>query len=200
MISLCAWGDRVTSSVQWRAWMGLVVVTDHVRLDQNEKPKATSKSKSSSANETIPAVDLASIHLDGEEDEEVEIYDTCDDIRRKINQHLKKVPKASQASLARELDELLPTSSLNSQQLSRFLKFKGPKAGGHSIAFYAGYVYFEKLRIKNGGKKTKKREEMENSWEMEGGFPRVGSHNLHFICSAGKRPRIDQYGKIQMVG
>jgi hypothetical protein len=99
----------------------------------------------------VHAADLADIHLKGEEDETRPIFDTCDDIRKKINDHLKS-PGVTQAGFSRELSEMLPQSKVSPRQLASFLKMKGPRAGGHNIAFYAVYVYFEKLRLKEGKK------------------------------------------------
>lgn len=137
------------------------------------------------------------------------IFDTCDDVRKKLNESLKYT---TQVKLSRELNELLPTSSVSSRQLGSFLKFKGPQAGAHSIAFYAGYVYFEKIRVKEDKKKTAKREKMEEKWSKVedrgwqtsgsrlGGFPRIGSHNAHLTCLQGERSRLDQYGEPQISG
>ncbi|KAK4959843.1 hypothetical protein LTR10_002731 [Elasticomyces elasticus] len=94
---------------------------------------------SSSDKHVITASELSSIHLDGEEEEQVEIYDTCDDVRRKINDHLKTTTRAP---FSRELAEILPNDTVTSHQLARFLTFKDPRAGGHSPAYYAGYVFF----------------------------------------------------------
>ncbi|KAK6087055.1 oligomeric Golgi complex subunit 5 [Seiridium cupressi] len=137
------------------------------------------------------AAELSDIHLDGEIDENVKIYDTCDDIRKKINGHLKNT---TQAAFARELSDLLPHSKINASHVGRYLKMKGPKAGGHNPVFYAAYVYFEKLRIKQGKKKSAKREKMEENWDKEGGFPREGSHNIYVTCLPGERWTFDQYG------
>jgi hypothetical protein len=55
--------------------------------DSTKKPKD---------NKAPSAADLAHIYIDGEEDEEVEIYDTCDDVRKKIRDHMKH-PGVTQA-------------------------------------------------------------------------------------------------------
>ena len=79
------------------------------------------------------------------------------------------MPKASQASFARELNELVPTSdgdcttTVDGRRMGDFMKKKGPQAGASTMAFYAAYVYFEKMRLKDGKKKSKKRQEMVSS-------------------------------------
>ncbi|KAK5720432.1 hypothetical protein LTR17_014989 [Elasticomyces elasticus] len=157
--------------------------------------KAKAPTSSSSDKHVVTASELSSIHLDGEEEEQVEIYDTCDDVRKKINDHLKNTTRAA---FGRELAELLPNDTVTSHQLARFLAFKGPRAGGHSPAYYAGYVFFEKLRVKQGKKKSVKRQKMEDAWESKGGVPREGSHNKHIYLEKGQNARYDQYGLIQV--
>ena len=158
--------------------------------DSTKKPKD---------NKAPSAAELAHIYLDGEEDEEVEIYDTCDDVRKKIRDHLKQ-PGVTQASLSREFSELLPNSKVQPRHVAKFLEFKGPRAGAHSPAFYGGYVYFEKLRIYQNKKKSKKREELEDAWEHQGGFPREGSHNMRLLLPNGTKWRLDKLGCIEMNG
>lgn len=61
-------------------------------------------------------------------------------------------------------------------------------------------MYFEKVRIRDGKKKTKKREQLEETWEKDGGFPREGSHNMQLTCVAGETWRIDYLGQVQIKG
>ncbi len=135
---------------------------------------------------------MSNIHLDCEENEKVPIYDTCDDVRRKVNAHLRE-STMTQAAFLRELDKILPgEQTLSSQRIKTFLGKKGPVNGCDSPVFYAAYVWFEKLRIKNGKKKSKKREEMEIMWAKEGGMSRI-SHR-YITCLKNVRPVLDQYG------
>ena len=60
-------------------------------------------------------------------------------------------------------------------------------------------MYFEKLRIRDGKKKLKKREDMEEAWGEEG-MPREGSHNTYLVCFGGQKPKLDRLGKLQIVG
>lgn len=60
-------------------------------------PAGTKKAQTSSA-----GVDISAIHLDGEEDDRVPIFDSCDEVRRKINAHLKK-PGVTQAQFCRDI-------------------------------------------------------------------------------------------------
>ena len=155
-------------------------------------------------------MDLSDIKLPDEDTGRVPIFDTCDDVRKKITEHLHKVPNASQASFARELNSLAAhfpwpgiaqsEAKVDGRRLGDFLKKKGPQNGAHTMAFYAAYVYFEKLRIKEGKKKMKKREEMEKIWGEKGGFPRQGSHNVYITCFGSEKPKLDRFGQLQITG
>ena len=139
---------------------------------RSEKSTNTKSSAKQATDKPPSAADLARIHFDGEEDESVPIYDTCNDVRSKIRAHIKKYKGVSLASLSREFSELMPQTKVTANQVGKFLNFKGPRAGAHSPAFYGAYVYFEKLRIYESKGKSKKREEMEELWKKDGGFPR----------------------------
>jgi hypothetical protein len=118
-----------------------------------------------------------------------------------INAHLKDT-HTTQVAFAKELSEMLPKSKIETRQLRKFLSFKGPRAGAQHTSYYAGYVFFEKLRIKTGKKKSAKRQKIEEAWTKDGcnGMPREGSHNMHLTCMQGETWRLDQYGCIQIKG
>ena len=161
--------------------------------------------KKNNDNSVPSAADLLSIHLEGEEDEEIPIFDSCDDVRRKLKEQLKHT---TQVHLSHELTEMLPKSEVLPRRMGAFLKYSGPQAGAHNIVFYAAYVYFEKIRIKEGKKKTAKREEIEkhwskprdNAWQSSGsklgGFPRIGDHNARLSLPEGDEWMQDQYGEV----
>lgn len=118
------------------------------------------------------AVDLSDIELGGEENDAVPVYDTCDEIRRKISAHLKK-PGVTQAQLCRDIYAQLkgpcrPKNPFQNSQLSSFRGMKGPLANSKSSVYYGAYVFFEKLRIKEGKPKSKHRKEMEEEWGYAG--------------------------------
>lgn len=64
---------------------------------------------------------------------------------------------------------------------------KGPRDGAHNPAFYAAYVFFEKIRIRDGKKKGVRREKLEEIWAKKGGMPREGSHNMRLFCHETER-------------
>ena len=80
-----------------------------------------------------------------------------------------KKTSISKAQLARDLNEMMPLGDdVNARKLDNFLKQSGPNAGAKNAVFYAAYVYFEKMRVKEGKGKTKHREEMEKVWGKNG--------------------------------
>ncbi|KAK5083930.1 hypothetical protein LTR05_006437 [Lithohypha guttulata] len=103
--------------------------------------------------------------LEGEETGDVETYDICDDVRRKVRAHLKK-QGVTQAGFCREISKCLGRgeTSIQSAQLASFLKKKkkGTMAGNTSKAFYASYVYFESMRVRDKKPKSSKRLQMES--------------------------------------
>ncbi|OTB02577.1 hypothetical protein M426DRAFT_13365 [Hypoxylon sp. CI-4A] len=116
--------------------------------------------------------DISNIYLPGEENDSVSVFETCDDIRRKINARLRK-SGVSQTQFCRDLYAQLNVpkiKGIQSKQLTDFLRQKGPRTGAKSTVFYAACVYFEKLRIKQNKPKSDHREEMEDIWPT--GFPR----------------------------
>ena len=53
---------------------------------------------------------------------------------------------------------------MSAAQIKSFMSKEGAHSGASSAFFYGAYVYFEKLRIKNGEEKSEFREEMEEIW------------------------------------
>lgn len=134
------------------------------------KPAKKAKATSASASSAAPATDISDISLPGEDNGRVEVYDTCDEIRKKINAHLVK-PGVTQAGFCRDLMAQIHTGvKVQSKQLSDFRNKKGPRMGNTSSVFYAAYVYFEKLRLAEKKPKSKHRKDMEEAWSGRGGF------------------------------
>ncbi|GAM88277.1 hypothetical protein ANO11243_063100 [Dothideomycetidae sp. 11243] len=126
------------------------------------KPAPASK-KRKRTDEDDEEFDVSGIHLDGEDEGDVPIYDTCQDMRTKINAHLRN-SSMSMAELGRRMGAMLPESKkLSGAQITSFLQKKGPYSGAESGVYYASYVFFEKLRIKKGGKESKKRLEVKDA-------------------------------------
>jgi hypothetical protein len=150
--------------------------------------------------------DVSGIKLDGEEEQEVEVYDSCDEVRKKIRAYLAS-PSVTQAGFLREIAKTFGADKkIQSKSLNDFLGKKGPMAGNTSSVYYASYVFFEKLRIRDGKPKSKHRLEMEKVWD---GTEPFGSgkagvdvktllSNQSYICSVdGPAPYMDEYGRVR---
>ncbi|KAL3418160.1 calcineurin is a calcium-dependent [Phlyctema vagabunda] len=117
----------------------------------------------------LPMQDLSSIQLEGEADMEVPVYETCDEVRKKITAYLRE-PGITQAGFLRDIAKSFPDDSdgrrarrnpPQSKVLKDFLSKKGAKAGNTSAVFYGSYVFFEKMRIRDGKPKSQFRLDME---------------------------------------
>ena len=149
--------------------------------------------------DTIAA--FANIELDGEAEDAVEIYDSCDEIRRKIRAHLGK-PGVTQPQFLRDLRAQFhgprrPTT-LSNMQLNNFRDQEGPVTGNTSGIYYAAYVFFEKERLYMGRGKTEHRLDMEDAWGFEGGVDvKTILHKVSYIVRAGSEIYMDSLGKVR---
>lgn len=141
-----------------------------VKLPAAKKQKTGAGSSSKAA--ASAAVDLSDVVLRGEDHDSVPVFDSCDEIRRKINAHLKK-PGVTQAQFLRDVYAQLkgpsrPGRPFQGVQLARFRETKGALNGAKSPIFYGAYVFFEKMRINEGKPKSKHRLDMEKQWGSQG--------------------------------
>ncbi|KAH9873125.1 hypothetical protein J1614_005522 [Plenodomus biglobosus] len=120
-----------------------------------KKTPATKKAADAKGKDAVPNVD--DIELDGEKDDKVPVFDTCDDIRSKINAYLKK-PGVTAAAFCRAISGSFHKApkKISAAQLSAFRSKKGPIAGNTSAVFYGSYVYFEKLRSKRANRRVRR--------------------------------------------
>lgn len=175
-----------------------------VRLEsgrQNAKSPATKKQKTEdkSDNSKSKEGDVTDTNelpkLDGESDGSVKVYDTCNDVRTKIDAHLKK-HKLTKVAFAKEISkcQAYGETPVSADQVTTFQRKNGPLAGNSTKAFYACYVYFEKLRIKEGKAKSKKREEMERVHGNRGVMTDRAIESIHWKVPGGRKVFIDKYG------
>lgn len=133
-------------------------------------PASTYTSSSRSASPEF--VDIRTIHLPGEEMGEVPVYDTCDEIRNKITNHLQTTGDTKEKFCCdisvRWLGRPFKPFPLN--QLNEFRRKYGANAGCTSKIFYAAYVFFEKKRLAEGKPKSERRLNMERVRAGNGGF------------------------------
>ncbi|KAK7748744.1 hypothetical protein SLS53_000767 [Cytospora paraplurivora] len=173
-----------------------------------KKPKTSRSEKSDEAPVKAPSkkvlaealLDVSSVYLPGEDAGRVPVYETCDSIRRKIRDILKK-DGLTQAGFCRALAQATPTLEKPPQtsQLARFLGYKGPLSGNTSSVFYASYVLFEKLRIRDRKPKSKFRQEME---EIHGDKGVNIEHNMNtqgFTVHVTEEVGVDKYGHVQFM-
>lgn len=110
-------------------------------------------------------LDVSAIKLEGEDETKVPVYDNCDEIRRKIRAYLTE-PSITQAGFLREIAKTYPvTKNIQSKLLNDFLGKKGHDAGNTSSVYYASYVFFEKIRIRDNKPKSKSRLENEKMYD-----------------------------------
>ncbi|KAK2037914.1 hypothetical protein LZ31DRAFT_560028 [Colletotrichum somersetense] len=119
----------------------------------------------------------------------VAVYGTCDTVRSKIRRALRRPGVTKAASYPAG-----STHKIAPNLLDNFLAKKGLVAGNTSSVFYAAYVYFEKLRVRDGRPKTERREEMEFEWH--GGFEnREQLDRRSYIVAAGSEVAMNSFGK-----
>lgn len=149
---------------------------------------------------------MSGIKLDGEEDGEVEVYDSCDEVRKKIRAYLAN-PSVTQAGFLRETAKTYgPDKKIQNKSLNDFLGKKGAMAGNTSNVFYASYAFFEKLRIRDNKPKSKHRLDMENIWDGTEPFGRgkagldiktLSSNQSYIVPVGGPAPYMDEYGRVR---
>ena len=162
-------------------------------------PKKSKTGPRRSVDEKVAKIfDTGGVRLEGEDTQTVAVYESCDEVRKKIRAFLKK-PDVTQAAFCRAIGDSFPEKrSIQSRQLSTFLGRKGPTAGNTSSVFYGSYVFFEKLRIKENKPKSQFRVEMETihpkgmnvTDQIDGGW--VTMHK-------DERMVQDKYGRIDFV-
>ncbi|OOO09627.1 hypothetical protein OAory_01054350 [Aspergillus oryzae] len=161
-----------------------------------KEPKKKPASKQAKL-DTEKKYDVSGIHLPGEEESKVQVYDTCDEVRKKIYAHLRD-PNVTKAGFLREIvKSYTPEQAVKFQgnSLTRFLDMSGANAGNTNAVFYPAYVFFEKLRICDGQPKNKFREEMEKIWRSHGGFGIETPHHKGYWCHASEFVYVDKYGQ-----
>ncbi|KAL0575547.1 hypothetical protein V5O48_006421 [Marasmius crinis-equi] len=176
-------------------------VVDSSEAENDPAPKAKKAKKNAAAGTSKDQeTDIFSISLPGDAEGTVEIYDSCDELRRKINAHLRS--SITKTQFLRDIvraayPDSYSSTNIQSKQLSDFLTKKGATAGNSSKLFYAGYVYFEKKRISEGKNKSKHRLQMEEEWGGRGGLPRERERG--FWCGPGMVPVQNKLGKVSFV-
>ncbi|KAG6612148.1 Major Facilitator Superfamily (MFS) [Phytophthora cinnamomi] len=111
---------------------------------------------------------------DADEDGAVPVYDDCDEIRKKINYFLGE-KTVTKAAFLRALGDV------NSNSLRTFMNMKrGAGSGAANVVYRTAYVFFEKKRVLEGGKKTKKRLDNEAK-QGPNGFPLRHDNGMRWV-------------------
>ncbi|KAF2668251.1 hypothetical protein BT63DRAFT_455887 [Microthyrium microscopicum] len=179
--------------------MSLMPKAKRVKATPGE-PSAAAKKNASLSGNTSSQFDIKQVLLPNEAEDRVQVFDTCDEVRRKITLHLKK-PGVTQAGFCRDLVNHCvyahrKPGQFQSVQLTKFRGKKGPHAGATTNLFYAAYVFFEKERVLAGEPKSKARLEMEKIWGPEGGFDLENDGRHGYFCMGSQRPQEDKYGQV----
>ncbi|KAI9157957.1 hypothetical protein HJFPF1_05942 [Paramyrothecium foliicola] len=154
-----------------------------------KKPK-----KATAAEQASNLLDVSGVDLQGEQSCSVPVYDTCDEIRKKIRALLAR-DGITQAAFIREISKTYPDDkNVSAANLRYFMGRKGPLGGNTNATYYAAYVFFEKQRIKAGKPKSKFREEMEQVHGRDGVDVEHSSEG-HVWVMAGESVHTDKYGK-----
>lgn len=155
--------------------------------------------KKAAAAKAADLFDVAGVTLPREAQQAVPVYDTCDEVRKKTRAFLAK-DGVTQAAFVREISKTFTdgTTSVSPANLRYFMGRKGPLDGNTNVSFYAGYVFFEKQRLKANKPKTKFREEMEKAHGPKG-VDTEHSPNGYITLLDGESAHIDKYGKCQIV-
>ena len=105
----------------------------------------------------------------------------------------------TQAQFLRDIAAQYRTGArtLQSKQLADFRSKKGPYAGNTSAIFYGAYVFFEKVRIKEGKPKSKMRREMESIYAATGGLD-TDRRRDYITAPIGALVSEDKYGQIEV--
>ncbi len=176
--------------------------------DTKTATASTSKKRKSDAGEAAPPskkakpdpLDISSVTDDDlEYNDPQPVYETCNEIRRKIRAMLRK-DGVTQAAFLRAISAENPSGkAIAVSSLHAFLNKKKPLPldGNTSCVYYAAYVFFEKLRLRDRKPKSNHREAMEELWCGERGVPLKGRQD-RFIVSAERTPYIDEYGRVSV--
>lgn len=129
---------------------------DKKKQKTNEKKRKAIEQRAEKAKKAKDGADLLKRIEETQLEEEGEygyapVFDDCDEIRKKVSVFLGEKLVAQAAFL-----KALGNVSANS--LRSFMSMKrGARSGAANVVYRTAYVFFEKKRILEGGKKTKKR-------------------------------------------
>ncbi|KIK06850.1 hypothetical protein K443DRAFT_88457, partial [Laccaria amethystina LaAM-08-1] len=137
-----------------------VQVTKKARVSDASE---SSSSSTSSLDKITKPMTWKDVVLPEEDEGTVPVYDDCAEVRRKIRL-LQKTP--GWKVVTQWLKEI---GGINSNSFGRFMKEKGRTDGASNGTYLAAYIYFEKVRILEGKKKSATRQN--NEMSQPNGYP-----------------------------
>lgn len=174
-------------------------VKGHLVAKRTKKDDSKKKSIGAGGGPASEDFDVTVATLDGEAEDNVKVYDTCDEVRRKISAHLRR-DDVTRAQFCRDMSAQLHQgeTKVSAAQLTTFQNKRGPDMGAKSLVFYAAYVFFEKKRIHEKKPKSKHRQEMERVWGDKG-FNRDHDGSQPILVHVSERVVVDQYGHYEFI-
>ncbi|KAL2063175.1 hypothetical protein VTL71DRAFT_6247 [Oculimacula yallundae] len=168
------------------------------REDQGIKIAAPKKKAKTATAASEGSAALDAIQLEGEADCSVPIFDSCDEVRKKIRAYL-AAGHSTQAEFLREIAKPFHDGrKIQSKVLNDFLGKRGAYSGNTSAVFYGAYVFFEKLRLRDGKPKSKHRLDMEKAHPGKGMDTK---RRRDFVtCMKGEKPYTDSLGQLHIAG
>jgi hypothetical protein len=148
-------------------------------LKPKERKRKATEEKAHKAKKARTGEDLLKNILevqipDMDEDGTVPVFDDCDEIRKKIKFFLGE-KLVTKAAFLRALGDI------NSNSLRSFMNLKrGAGSGAANVVYRTAYVFFEKKRILEGKKKTKKRLVNEQKQGTDG-FPLRHDNGMRWV-------------------
>lgn len=135
------------SQVYTKAW-AYFAKRELAGLKMPTKKQKTSNAGSSgsgrSGQRTTASVDISGIHLEGEEEDDVPVYETCDEVRRKITAFLGR-DAVTKTQFCRDLHAQLRSAKapakIQGSQLDRFRGNKGATSGCTSSVYYVSGLF-----------------------------------------------------------
>ncbi|KAM7185234.1 hypothetical protein V8F33_012518 [Rhypophila sp. PSN 637] len=172
---------------------------------ETRQPLPAKKARTAQRDPSKPdPLDVSGVSLDHDLDEEgeVRVFDTCDTIRRKIRTFLTKYESEGvmQAAFLHAVSnaafsETQPRRKIQHAQLTTFMGQRGTMTGNTTGVYYAAYVFFEKLRIKEGKNKFADRKVVE-SYYVDG-LDRLLAleHVCYLVLNDVRGITMDKYGR-----
>jgi hypothetical protein len=143
------------------------------KASTSTKKPSTKTSTAAAAPATAPSTSsYLTLTLPGEATHSVPVYDTCAQIRLKIKGLLEKYkdkPENAQPGVFDKSGKPKPWTAtafcdalgVSTRSHGAFMKKSGHMGGAENHTYYAAYVFFEKKRIWEGGKKSPARLKIE---------------------------------------